>query len=258
MMEYIRAGDIYIANMTQRLFMDSRKDPYDVFRYLRSHNPSPFGAYLNYGDFQIVCASPERFLQVRGGQVQTRPVKGTRKRGETRQEDERLRQELAQSEKDRSELLMIVDLERNDLNHVCEPGTVKVTEHFSVETYATVFHLVSTVRGKLREEVSLMDLIRAAFPGGSITGAPKIRAMEIIDELEHSRRGLYTGSIGYLSLDGSCDLNIVIRTAVYQDGRYHLGVGGGITCESDTEFEYEETLQKAKVIREAVYECEAG
>lgn len=258
MMEYIRAGDIYIANMTQRLFMDSRKDPYDVFRYLRSHNPSPFGAYLNYGDFQIVCASPERFLQVRGGQVQTRPVKGTRKRGETRQEDERLRQELAQSEKDRSELLMIVDLERNDLNHVCEPGTVKVTEHFSVETYATVFHLVSTVRGKLREEVSLMDLIRAAFPGGSITGAPKIRAMEIIDELEHSRRGLYTGSIGYLSLDGSCDLNIVIRTAVYQDGRYHLGVGGGITCESDTEFEYEETLQKAKAIREAVYECEAG
>ena len=210
MMEYIRAGDIYIANMTQRLFMDSRKDPYDVFRYLRSHNPSPFGAYLNYGDFQIVCASPERFLQVRGGQVQTRPVKGTRKRGETRQEDERLRQELAQSEKDRSELLMIV------------------------------------------------DLIRAAFPGGSITGAPKIRAMEIIDELEHSRRGLYTGSIGYLSLDGSCDLNIVIRTAVYQDGRYHLGVGGGITCESDTEFEYEETLQKAKAIREAVYECEAG
>ena len=208
MMEYIRAGDIYIANMTQRLFMDSRKDPYDVFRYLRSHNPSPFGAYLNYGDFQIVCASPERFLQVRGGQVQTRPV--------------------------------------------------KVTEHFSVETYATVFHLVSTVRGKLREEVSLMDLIRAAFPGGSITGAPKIRAMEIIDELEHSRRGLYTGSIGYLSLDGSCDLNIVIRTAVYQDGRYHLGVGGGITCESDTEFEYEETLQKAKAIREAVYECEAG
>ncbi len=177
MMEYIRAGDIYIANMTQRLFMDSRKDPYDVFRYLRSHNPSPFGAYLNYGDFQIVCASPERFLQV---------------------------------------------------------------------------------RGKLREEVSLMDLIRAAFPGGSITGAPKIRAMEIIDELEHSRRGLYTGSIGYLSLDGSCDLNIVIRTAVYQDGRYHLGVGGGITCESDTEFEYEETLQKAKAIREAVYECEAG
>lgn len=231
MMEYIRAGDIYIANMTQRLFMDSRKDPYEVFRYLRSHNPSPFGAYLNYGDFQIVCASPERFLQVRGGQVQTRPVKGTRKRGETRQEDERLRQELAQSEKDRSELLMIVDLERNDLNHVCEPGTVEVTEHFSVETYATVFHLVSTVRGKLREEVSLMDLIRAAFPGGSI---------------------------GYLSLDGSCDLNIVIRTAVYQDGRYHLGVGGGITCESDTEFEYEETLQKAKAIREAVYECEAG
>ena len=150
-------------------------------------------------------------------------MKGTRKRGETRQEDERLAPGAGSVRKGQKRTADDCDLERNDLNHVCEPGTVKVTEHFSVETYATVFHLVSTVRGKLREEVSLMDLIRAAFPGGSITGAPKIRAMEIIDELEHSRRGLYTGSIGYLSLDGSCDLNIVIRTAVYQDGTIPSG-----------------------------------
>ncbi|MGI6010130.1 MAG: aminodeoxychorismate synthase component I [Ruminococcus sp.] len=258
MIEYICGGDIYIANMTQQLVMESKKAPYEVFRYLRTHNPAPFGGYLNYGDFQIVCASPERFLKVKGKQVETRPVKGTRKRGETPEEDERLKEELAQSEKDRSELLMIVDLERNDLNHVCKPQTVKVMEHFAVETYATVFHLVSTVMGELREEASLMELIKAAFPGGSITGAPKIRAMEIIEELELSQRGIYTGSIGYLSLDGSCDFNIVIRTAVFQKGKYHLGVGGGITCESDTEFEYEETLQKAKAIREAVYDGENG
>ena len=149
---------------------------------------------------------------------------------------------------------MIVDLERNDLNHVCEPGTVKVTDHFAVETYATVFHLVTTIVGKMKKNLQIMDLIQAAFPGGSITGAPKIRAMEIIDELEHDRRGLYTGTMGYLSLDGNCDLNIVIRTAVYQDGVYHLGVGGGITCESELEFEYEETLQKAKAVLEAIQE----
>ncbi len=252
MISYITEGDIYIANMTQQLQVQSSLSPYEAFRYLRSYNPSPFGAYLNYGDFQIVCSSPERFLQVRDGLVETRPIKGTRKRGSTPEEDQALRRELENSSKDHSELLMIVDLERNDLNHVCEPGSVKVTEHFAVEAYATVFHLVSTIVGKLRPNLGLMDLIRAAFPGGSITGAPKIRAMEIIDELENDRRNLYTGSIGYLSLDGSCDLNIVIRTALHKNGTYYLGVGGGITCESDLEFEYEETLQKAKAVLEAL------
>lgn len=196
----------------------------------------------------------ERFLQVRDGVIETRPIKGTRKRGSTPQEDAALRKELQESSKDRSELLMIVDLERNDLNHVCEPGSVQVTEHFAVEAYATVFHLVTTIIGKMKENLPFTDLIRAAFPGGSITGAPKIRAMEIIDELEHDRRGLYTGSMGYISLDGNCDFNIVIRTAVHQDGVYHLGVGGGITCESELEFEYEETLQKAKAVLEAIYD----
>ncbi len=252
MIQYIIEGDIYIANMTQQLTIDSSKDPYDVFRYLRTHNPSPFGGYFNYENFQIVSASPERFLLMKNHEIETRPIKGTRPRGETPAQDAALRRELQESSKDRSELLMIVDLERNDLNHVCTPGSVRVTEHFAVEEYATVFHLVSTIVGKLRPDLDVMDLIRASFPGGSITGTPKIRAMEIIDELEHDRRGLYTGSIGYLSLDGSCDLNIVIRTAVCKDGTYHLGVGGGITCESELEFEYEETLQKAKAVLEAI------
>lgn len=163
-----------------------------------------------------------------------------------------LRRELQDSQKDKSELLMIVDLERNDLNRVCIPGSVRVSELFAVEEYATVFHLVSTVEGDLEEGKTVVDLLRAGFPGGSITGAPKLRAMEIIDEMEHSRRNLYTGSMGYLTLDGSCDFNIVIRTALHQNGCYYLGVGGGITCESEPEFEYEETLQKAKAILEAL------
>ena len=163
-----------------------------------------------------------------------------------------LRQELADSCKDKSELLMIVDLERNDLNRVCTPGSVKVTELFTVEAYATVFHLVSDIEGTLEDGKNVMDLLEATFPGGSITGAPKYRAMEIIDGLEHGKRNLYTGSIGYLTLDGSCDFNIVIRTALHKDGKYHLGVGGGITAESDLEFEYEETLQKAKAILDAL------
>ncbi|EGW41408.1 chorismate binding enzyme family protein [Desulfosporosinus sp. OT] len=199
-----------------------------------------------------MCSSPERFLKLGDGIAETRPIKGTRKRGETPEEDDALRTELLHSSKDRSELLMIVDLERNDLNKVCEPGSVEVTQLFDVEAYATVFHLVSTIVGKLKEGMTAMDLLMAMFPGGSITGAPKRRAMEIIDEVEHSRRGLYTGSIGYLSFDNSCDFNIVIRTAVYQDGIYHLGVGGGITCESELEFEFEETEQKAKALLEAI------
>ena len=249
---YIIEGDIYITNMTQQLKVKSDKKPLDVFYDLRENNPSPFGGYMDYGDFQIVCASPERFLKMKQGHVNTRPIKGTRKRGETSEEDLFMRTELENSEKDKSELLMIVDLERNDLNRVCRPGSVKVTELFTVEEYATVFHLVSDIEGELEEGKTVMDLLEAAFPGGSITGAPKYRAMEIIDELENNQRNLYTGSIGYLTLDGDCDFNIVIRTALHKDGMYYLGVGGGITAESDLEFEYEETLQKAKAVLEAM------
>ena len=252
MIRYIIEGDIYITNMTQQLKVKSDKKPLDVFYDLRENNPSPFGGYMDYGDFQIVCASPERFLKMKQGHVNTRPIKGTRKRGETSEEDLFMRTELENSEKDKSELLMIVDLERNDLNRVCRPGSVKVTELFTVEEYATVFHLVSDIEGELEEGKTVMDLLEVAFPGGSITGAPKYRAMEIIDELENNQRNLYTGSIGYLTLDGDCDFNIVIRTALHKDGMYYLGVGGGITAESDLEFEYEETLQKAKAVLEAM------
>jgi len=252
MIGHIIEGDIYIANMTQRLDITSQRSPYEVYTRLRTKNPAPFAAYLNYKGLQIVCASPERFLQMKDRKVTTRPIKGTRKRGATEAEDEALKEELRQSEKDRSELLMIVDLERNDLNRVCVPGSVTVDELFAIESYATVHHLVSSISGTLEDGLTAIALIEHTFPGGSITGAPKIRAMEIIDELERGNRGLYTGSIGYLSLNGDCDLNIVIRTAVHSDGTYHLGVGGGITCESDLEFEYEETLQKARALLEAL------
>ncbi len=252
LIDYITAGDVYIANLTQKLTIKSHKKPFATFLKLRQINPSPFGAYLNYGAFKVICASPERFLELRNKKVTTRPIKGTRKRGETDREDKRLKEELRNSGKDRSELLMVVDLERNDLNRVCSPGSVEVIELFAVEEYATVFHLVATITGKLASGHNAGDLIEAAFPGGSITGAPKKRAMEIIDELENDSRGLYTGSLGYISLDGDMDLNIIIRTALYKDGIYSLGVGGGITFESETEFEYEETLQKAKAILEAL------
>ncbi len=252
MIDYIVAGDIYIANLTQHLTVKSARKPYDAFLRLRHINPSPFGGYLNYGDFTIISASPERFMSMRDNVVVTRPIKGTRKRGDTPEEDAALKEELRNSGKDQSELLMIVDLERNDLNRIARPGSVQVTELFAIEEYATVFHLVSTIEATLAPGLNAMDLIAAAFPGGSITGAPKLRAMEIIDELEHSARNIYTGSLGYISLDGSLDLNIIIRTALYQDGLYRLGVGGGITFESELEFEYEETLQKAKAILEAL------
>lgn len=250
--DYMTAGDIYVANMTQQFQIDSPRQPFDVFSRLRESNPSPFGAYLDYKDFQVICASPERFLKMQKGHIVTRPIKGTCPRGASRDEDERMYQKLLHSEKDKSELLMIVDLERNDLNRVCRPKSVQVTELFSVEAYATVFHLVSSIEGDLREDKNIMDLLESAFPGGSITGAPKKRAMEIIDELEHSQRNLYTGCLGYLTLDGDCDFNIVIRTAVHQNGRYFLGVGGGITVESDPQSEYDETLLKAKAIINAL------
>ncbi|MBR5329703.1 MAG: aminodeoxychorismate synthase component I [Firmicutes bacterium] len=244
--EHIREGDVYIANLTQQMTIQTDLAPYDLFRRIRESNPSPFGGYFNYGDFHIVSASPERFMKITDSVIETKPIKGTRKRGHTPTEDQALRKELELSEKDHSELLMIVDLERNDLNRICEPGSVKVTKHFDIETYATVFHLVSTVTGKLRPNIAYDAILKAVFPGGSITGAPKIEAMHVINELEHSARGLYTGSIGYISFDGNCDWNIVIRTAVHQNGTYHIGIGGGITCESDPTEEYKESLQKAK------------
>lgn len=252
LIQLIGEGEVYIVNMTQMLEFTTEMNPGDFFMELRKRNPSSFGGYFSYGEFQIVCASPERFIHCQDGVLKTRPIKGTRKRGMNPIEDQIMREELEASKKDQSELLMIVDLERNDLNRVCIPGTVEVTKMNEVISYATVHHLESEIRGKLREDQGFMDVIRTCFPGGSITGAPKLNSMKTIDQLENGKRGIYTGSIGYIDKSGDFDLNIVIRTALCQGGKYWVGAGGGVTCESDPEFEYEETLQKAKALAEVL------
>lgn len=248
MKNYIVSGDIYIANMTQRFYTDSTEDSFEIYKKLRSINKAPFSAYMNFKDFQVISSSPERFLEVNNRKVVTRPIKGTRPRGKTKEEDNKNSLELLNSEKDKAELLMVVDLERNDLSKVCKPHSVKVTELFKLETYATVFHLVSTVEGELKDEVSAIKCIKECFPGGSITGTPKIRAMEIIEELEALKRNIYTGSIGYFDFRGNADFNIAIRTIIKKDNKAYFGVGGGITYDSNEEAEYNETLDKAKAL----------
>lgn len=246
--EYIHAGDIFQVNLSQRFCTPQAVDTWELYKRLRDINPAPFAAYLPWGHPDVICASPERFLKVEGRNVETRPIKGTRPRGKTPAEDEMLRRELLDSEKDRAELMMIVDLERNDLGRVCEIGSVRVPELYRLEEYSTVYHLVSTVEGILQPDRDITHLLGASFPGGSITGAPKIRAMEIIEELEPVRRGVYTGSIGYLGFDGRADLNIVIRTIIAVNGFYYFQVGGGITADSDPHGEYVETLDKARAL----------
>jgi para-aminobenzoate synthetase component 1 len=251
--EYIFAGDIFQANLSQRLEAPLRESPWSLYRRLRVQNRAPFAAYLDFPEAVVISASPERFLLVNEhGQVETRPIKGTRPRGLGPEHDAALGVALTASAKDRAENLMIVDLMRNDLSRVCSPGTVKVPELFALERYATVHHLVSTVVGTLAPGADALDLLRAAFPGGSITGAPKIRAMEIIAELEPSPRGVYCGSIGYWSVTGALDMNIAIRTAVVQGGRVYFSAGGGIVADSDPEQEYRETLDKARGMIEAL------
>ncbi|MDY4079282.1 MAG: aminodeoxychorismate synthase component I [Clostridium sp.] len=246
--EYIRSGDVYIANMTRQVWCYNKEDSFSIYEKLRSINKAPFSVYMNFKDFQVISSSPERFLYVKDGIVHTRPIKGTRPRGKNSLEDMKNRKALENSEKDKAELLMIVDLERNDLSKVCKPNSVKVTELFKIEEYATVFHLVSTIEGELENGVSAVKCIRECFPGGSITGAPKIRAMEIIEELEKIRRNLYTGSIGYFDLRGNCDFNIVIRTIIKKDDKAYFGVGGGITWDSKEEDEWFETIDKGKAL----------
>lgn len=250
--KYIAAGDVFQVNLTQRFEADLRIPPYEVHKRLRALNPAPFAAYLNFPEVTLVSASPERFLKVRGDMVETRPIKGTRPRGRNPVEDGRLARELTDSAKDRAENVMIVDLERNDLGRVCRYGTVKVTELAVLETFPTVFHLTSTIVGRLLAGKNRIDLLKATFPGGSITGAPKVRAMEIIDELEPTRRGVYTGSIGYLSFDGNIDINIVIRTILIKKNRAYFQVGGGIIYDSDPEAEYAETLDKGRALVQAL------
>lgn len=249
---YIKTGDIYQANLTQRFETTIEETPYELYGKLRSINPAPFASYLNLDGFQIVSSSPERFIKLRDGMIETRPIKGTIPRGKTEEEDRKNREQLLSSEKDKAELLMIVDLERNDLGRVAKTGTVKVTELFHLEEYATVYHLVSTIVAELREDCDAIDCVKATFPGGSITGAPKIRAMEVIDELEPTQRNIYTGSIGYIGFNGDMDLNIVIRTVVCKGDKAYFQVGGGITWDSDPQLEYEETLHKAKALMDSL------
>ncbi len=246
--EYIAAGDVYQVNLSQRFEMQFSGEPFALFQKLFHMNPAPFFAYVNAGDHHIVSTSPERFLMQRGRLVEARPIKGTRPRGENVEEDRKMREALINSPKDDAELSMIVDLLRNDVGRACAGGSVKVTAHKRPEAYRNVHHLVSVVEGTLAEGNSSIDLIRATFPGGSITGCPKIRTMEIIDELESHRRHVYTGSIGYIGFHDTMDLSIAIRTATIVDGRLVFSVGGGIVYDSDPADEYAETLHKGQTL----------
>ena len=244
--EYVHAGDCFQVNISQRLLAPLREHPLELYGRLRERNPAPFAAYFDLGDFQILSASPERFLRIHpGGEVETRPIKGTRPRGKTPDEDAALVRDLAASAKDRAENVMIVDLLRNDIGKVCEFGSVSVPRVCEVETFRFVHHLVSEVRGKLRPGLGPLDLLAAAFPGGSVTGAPKVRAMEIIAELEPTARGPYCGCLGWVGFDGAMDTNILIRTFTAGRGWVQFPVGGGIVADSDPAREYEETLHKA-------------
>jgi len=245
--EYIHAGDIFQVNLSQRLLYEYAGCPLELYLRLRERNPAPFAGYFAHDDWVVASASPERFVRVADGEVETRPIKGTRRRrAATPEADLFTRDELRESEKDQAENVMIVDLLRNDLSRVCAPGSIRVPELCRVETYETVQHLVSEVRGKLNTGQTAWELFRAVFPGGSITGAPKVRSMEIITELEPTARGPYCGSLFYVGFNGQADSNILIRTFTIRNGWIQCPVGGGIVAQSDPAAEYEETLVKAE------------
>ncbi|HLY08964.1 MAG TPA: aminodeoxychorismate synthase component I [Planctomycetota bacterium] len=250
--EYIAAGDVYQVNLSQRFHARSRKSPLDVYEALRAASPAPYAAFLGFGRRALISASPEQFLDLRGRRLVTRPIKGTRRRGSGPEEDLERARDLLSCAKDDAELAMIVDLERNDLGRVCEPGSVIVAAPKVLETHPTVHHLSATIEGRLRRGLGPVDVLRATFPGGSITGAPKIRAMEIIDELEPTRRAFYTGAIGALGFDGSMNLSIAIRTVLADGPDYYYQAGGGIVADSDPAAEYDETLAKAAAMARAL------
>jgi para-aminobenzoate synthetase component I len=245
---YIRAGDVYQVNLSQRFCFPFEGSPFTLWEHLYALNPAPFYAFIQAGDHQILSTSMERFLFRQGSTIETRPIKGTRKRGKTPEEDQDLCRDLFKSPKDDAELSMIVDLLRNDLGRICSGRTVRVAEHKRLESYQNVHHLISIVIGELREGITHGDMLRGTFPGGSITGCPKLRAMEIIDELEPHVRHVYTGATGYLGWHDNVDLNIAIRTALVHEGHCFFSVGGGIVHDSDEEDEYQETLHKARTL----------
>jgi len=254
--DYIRDGDVYQVNLTQRFSAPARGHPWDAYLRLRTLNPAPYSAYFATPDGAVLSSSPERFLRVDGRRVETKPIKGTRPRGASAAEDAALADELAASPKDRAENVMIVDLLRNDLGRSCAPGSVHVPRLFAVESYRKVHHLVSTVEGELTAGTSALEALRNCFPGGSITGAPKLRAMEIIEELEPSRRSVYCGAIGYVSRSGHMDTNIAIRTLVCHRERMYCWAGGGIVMDSDLDAEYAECLAKAAAMLEVFARAE--
>jgi para-aminobenzoate synthetase component 1 len=246
--DYLRAGDCYQINLAQRFSAAASGDALSAYLTLRSLSPAPYSAYMNLPHAQILCVSPERFLRVQKGSVETRPIKGTRPRSSDAQQDRRLADELRNHPKDRAENLMIVDLLRNDLGKSCVPGSVRVPKLFEVESFANVHHLVSTVEGQLAKGRDALHVLQDCFPGGSVTGAPKLRAMQIIEQLEPNRRGIYCGAIGYVGFDGNMDSNIVIRTLVYSNNEVRCWAGGGIVADSEVAAEYQETLDKASAM----------
>lgn len=247
--EYIAAGDIFQANLSLRLRADiGRTEPWAVYEMLRTVNPSPFSFFMDCADFQIASSSPERLVRSAGGRVDTRPIAGTRPRGKDTGEDDLMRAELLLNPKERAEHIMLIDLERNDIGRVCSYGSVTVDELMTTEEYSHVIHIVSNVQGRLAPGKDCFSVIRAAFPGGTITGVPKVRCMEIIEELEARRRGVYTGSAGYIGFNGNMDLNIIIRTFLIKDGRAYVQAGAGIVADSDPEREHAECLKKAEAL----------
>ena len=244
--EYIRAGDCYQVNLAQRFSASCQGSPWAAYRSLRAAAAAPFSAYLQHADSAVLCLSPERFLHVGNRRVTTSPIKGTIARGSDAASDERMAQQLLHSAKDRAENLMIVDLLRNDLGKSCIPGTIQVDELFELQSFATVHHLVSTISGQLQTDKDAVQLLAGCFPGGSITGAPKVRAMEIIEQLELQRRAVYCGSLGYISCDGQMDTNIAIRTMVCENDTIHCWAGGGIVADSECDSEYRECLSKVE------------
>lgn len=256
--EYIRAGDVFQVNLSIRLGRELKAEPWEVYKVLRRVNPSPYGAFINFGDLQLIGSSPELLIRLRDGMAETRPIAGTRRRGDSREEDLALARELINNEKERAEHVMLVDLERNDLGRVCEYGSVLVNELMVIEEYSHVMHIVSNVQGRLAPGKSHFDLLKACFPGGTITGAPKVRCMEIIEELEPTRRGVYTGSVGYFGYGGEMEMNISIRTLVVRGGKAYVQAGAGIVADSIPEREYYESLKKAEALLRALELAEQG